>query len=288
MEWHTLCLSLGLFQSLNPMKQNSTLIRLDAFDNLEMLSMNEQQRDFPEHYHETYCISLLESGCEQIRTNGNTIIGTSGAITISNPYEVHANPLIDNDINLSFKTIYPSKELIKFYNDNRLAVFGNTPILDSTLSHYFQIIAKKIKKGGDAIDSNQEEFQQLINSFFRRLLRYQQSNFTSPEKYSLHSSKIEEVKAYILSNIDKKITLEDLAKIYRLDIYNFSKKFKASSGLSPINYALLIKTLEAKKRLCKKERMSDVVYGLGFFDQAHFSNTFKKFIGTSPKSYLQH
>jgi len=97
------------------MKQKSQLIRINAFDNLEMLSMKEQQHDFPEHYHETYCISFLESGCEQIKTNEKTTIGTPGAITISNPYEIHSNPLIDSEINLSFKTIYLLTQLSRIF-----------------------------------------------------------------------------------------------------------------------------------------------------------------------------
>ena len=66
-------------------------------DNLEMLSVENQKSDFPEHFHETFCISFVEKGMEAIKMQDATIYSEAGSITINNPYEIHANPIVDKD-----------------------------------------------------------------------------------------------------------------------------------------------------------------------------------------------
>ena len=55
--------------------------------------------------------------------------------------------------------------------------------------------------------------------------------------------------------------------------------------MSPINYVLMKKVFAAKKQISADTELIGIAYDFSFADQAHFSKTFKKFIGISPNSY---
>ena len=81
------------------------------FDNLEYISIENQTTDFPKHFHETFCISLIHNGVEQIDFDNLKLFNEKGSISITNPYEIHSNPLIDKNTCLKFDTIYLSNDL---------------------------------------------------------------------------------------------------------------------------------------------------------------------------------
>ena len=83
-------------------------------DNFEYISVNDQVTDFPQHYHDTFCISLIHSGVEVIEVDGKCIYSEKMCISITNPYEVHSNPVLDKNNTLSFDTIYVSPDLMKY------------------------------------------------------------------------------------------------------------------------------------------------------------------------------
>ena len=87
-------------------------VRLDSLDNIECLRVNHQQADFPEHFHETFCISLIREGVEAIKMQDTILYGEAGSITLNNPFEIHANPIVDQEVKVSFDTIYLSQDVV--------------------------------------------------------------------------------------------------------------------------------------------------------------------------------
>ena len=99
-----------------------------SFDKLEYISIENQTTEFPKHFHETFCISLIHKGTEQIDFENQSLFSEANSISITNPYEIHSNPLIDKNSYLKFDTIYVPNELMKlalngeniqFINGNR-------------------------------------------------------------------------------------------------------------------------------------------------------------------------
>ncbi len=95
--------------------------RITEIDSIEVLKVVNQKVAFPKHYHETYCITLIESGLEAIKLEGATVLSEKGIITITNPCEVHANPIVDKGIVNSFTTIYLSPDLMYVSGGKSLA-----------------------------------------------------------------------------------------------------------------------------------------------------------------------
>ena len=114
-------------------------------DNLECLRIQKQVTDFPQHYHETFCISLIHTGVEIIKLDGQNFYSEKGSITITNPYEIHSNPLIDADFELGFDTIYISKDLMRYLLNGKNITFINRKINNHQANQAFIKLKKAIE-----------------------------------------------------------------------------------------------------------------------------------------------
>lgn len=61
----------------------------------------------------------------------------SGSISITNPYELHSNPLVDNFIRISFDTLYVSADLMYYLSAGKNIQFENRKINDVALNTAF-------------------------------------------------------------------------------------------------------------------------------------------------------
>jgi transcriptional regulator GlxA family with amidase domain len=64
------------------------------------------------------------------------------------------------------------------------------------------------------------------------------------------------------------------------------RSFTKQNGISPYSYLESIRIGKAKKLLEQGIAPIDVAIQTGFTDQSHFTNFFKKFIGLTPKQYM--
>jgi AraC-like DNA-binding protein len=61
---------------------------------------------------------------------------------------------------------------------------------------------------------------------------------------------------------------------------------KNYTGFSPLNYLINIRISEAIRLLKKNETsLTDIAYETGFYSSQHFSTTFKKLTGYSPRQF---
>jgi len=69
--------------------------------------------------------------------------------------------------------------------------------------------------------------------------------------------------------------------------YSFIRWFKRHVGLTPFEYILIKRVGLGKSLILQGLPLTDVALESGFYDQSHFSNYFKRYIGKSPQSYKQ-
>ena len=109
------------------------------------------------------------------------------------------------------------------------------------------------------------------------------------EKVTLISDQNMETKAiceFLEKNYRNNITLDDLCNLTGLSKYYLLRSFTKQKGISPYSYLETIRIDKAKKLLEQGVLPIDVALQTGFSDQSHFSNFFKKFIGLTPKQYM--
>lgn len=87
-------------------------------------------------------------------------------------------------------------------------------------------------------------------------------------------------------NLSDSWTVEEMAGLVGLGTTAFTEKVKAFSGFSPLNYLINIRISEAIKLLSRKDlSLTDIALETGFYSSQHFSSTFKKLTGYTPREF---
>ena len=94
------------------------------------------------------------------------------------------------------------------------------------------------------------------------------------------------VTQYLLENITERLELDTQAAIAGLSKSHYCRAFRASLGVSPHQWLLTARIEKAKQHLLAGELpLAEIALAVGFTDQAHFTHTFSKIEGVSPRSW---
>mgnify|MGYP000137454231 CR=1 FL=1 len=97
---------------------------------------------------------------------------------------------------------------------------------------------------------------------------------------------IQKVINYMKANLDKQLTLEDMAESVNYSPTYLSTLFTQKSGMSPINYFNQLKIQKACQLLdFTDKKAKEIAFELAFNDPYYFSKVFTKYMHMSPKEY---
>ena len=102
-------------------------------------------------------------------------------------------------------------------------------------------------------------------------------------------NRIDQILRYINSNLDKPLSVTDLAVQFHLHPTHFIRFFKEKTGQTPANY-IRIRRLETAKILLESTDLyiSAIMEKVGFSDESQFSKQFKKYYSLSPRNYREY
>jgi len=87
---------------------------------------------------------------------------------------------------------------------------------------------------------------------------------------------------YVNQNIDKQVSVDDLADMVNMSSSGFHKKFKEVMHVSPLQYAKLIKLNRAQTYIHQGRSVSEAGYMVGYNSPAQFSREYKRHFGIAP------
>ncbi|BAV06725.1 transcriptional regulator, AraC family with amidase-like domain [Filimonas lacunae] len=97
---------------------------------------------------------------------------------------------------------------------------------------------------------------------------------------------IKKAQQYIESQLDEKISIEDLAAHFSIGRRNFDRRFIKATGNTPTEYAQRVKVEAAKKAFeTSRKTINEVMYEVGYSDLKAFREVFRKITGLSPLEY---
>lgn len=131
--------------------------------------------------------------------------------------------------------------------------------------------------------------ESLVQSLAVHLARqYGKASHTLDDSSQPHRPAIRRAIEFIRSNMQRQITLEEIAATAKLSPFHFSRLFKDSIGFSPHQYVLRQRILRAKQLLLRGElTTAAVATEVGFYDQSHFGFHFKRITGMSPRKFTE-
>jgi AraC-like DNA-binding protein len=94
---------------------------------------------------------------------------------------------------------------------------------------------------------------------------------------------LKNVKTTIVNNIDRNVTVEEMAKVLGMSQRQFATRFTKLTGMSFKEYENMIKMEEASQMLYTTDKsISQISDELGFCDIHYFSRKFKEYYGCAP------
>ena len=266
------------------MEQETRTVKYDPELKIEAYSFKGIMQKFPNHFHDYYVIGFIESGerCLSCKNREYTI--EPGDLLLFNPRDNHTCEQIDGRtldyrcINVHPETM--SKAAFEITGKEYLPYFSPAVIFHSELASLLRELHMIIME--EEKDFRKEEIfffllEQLIEEFSEEGIEQ-----SGPEEN--RETKI--ICNYLEKNYMKNITLDELSGLTGLSKYYLLRSFTKQKGISPYRYLETIRIDRAKKLLEQGVLPIEAALQTGFTDQSHFSNFFKKFIGLTPKQYM--
>ncbi len=119
------------------------------------------------------------------------------------------------------------------------------------------------------------------------LARYGHGGGPREVRGALSGAQLQRVVGYLHANLAEDVGLSALAAQAFMSPFHFARLFRAATGESPHRFVVRLRIAHAQ-RLIRGRRgvtLTEVAAAAGFFDQAHFTKTFKRVVGVAPSRF---
>jgi len=97
---------------------------------------------------------------------------------------------------------------------------------------------------------------------------------------------VQEAQRYLESNLNEKISVEQLSARFAIGRRNFDRRFIKATGNTPLEYLQRVKMEFAKRAFeTSRKTINEVMYEVGYADVKAFREVFRKITGMSPLEY---
>ena len=266
------------------MQQETRTVKYDPELKVEAYSFMGIMQKFPNHFHDYYVIGFIESGERSLSGKNREYIVEPGDLLLFNPRDSHtceqtsSTPLDYRCINVPPETM--CKAAFEITGKEYLPSFSPTVVFRSDQVPLLRELHKIIME--EERDFRKEE----IFFFLLEQLIEEHSEKETERPRPEESREIGIICSHLERNYMKNITLDELSELTGLSKYYLLRSFTKQRGISPYRYLETIRIDRAKKLLEKGVLPIEAALQTGFTDQSHFTNFFKKFIGLTPKQYM--
>lgn len=232
---------------------------------------------YPKHTHEEYIISANLKGVESVWVDNKNYVVPAGYVTVYNPMAIQSSQFCNNGV--EFISLHINAETIKKVAiENNIAHRNCYPLLQQGALNNERIF-RAIQDCYLTARSSAEFKEESILWLLATLLE-EDEPVTRRKRHSVNMA-INNMKECL----DGKIDLSSLASSVGLSKYHFVRVFRQEVGIAPVQFHMQLRLIEARRMIRDGIRPIDVMATLGFYDQSHFINTFRKVMAITPDLY---
>lgn len=109
-----------------------------------------------------------------------------------------------------------------------------------------------------------------------------------PDLAALGHAELARLTEFIDGNLERAITLADLADLVNVSRFHFSRLFKHSTGMTPISYVERCRIQRARALILETDLpLVEIALMTGFADQSHFTRRFHRHVGCTPAVFAR-
>jgi len=194
---------------------------------------------------------------------------SKNAIQLIPPYSLHKNWSNKNNA-WAYKALYISDDAIKNIVQKINADYS-----------YLASIPYFISYHNVPFDMDEVSIFNIIENLFLTTIK----DVDQPYLKTNSGEPFDDIVHHLSQNYDQSITLETLQKKFKVNKFKLQKSFKKNVGLTPLEYLTTLRIENSKKLFHADVPLVEIALESGFYDQSHFTHSFKKYVGVTPGNY---
>ena len=240
------------------------------------------------HRHDCIELAFVTRGSGVCRINEISYPVLRGDLYVLNPCDTHSYAM---EPSCTFYNILFRRELV-----------AGEPFLCSLLDGWERPSRRKLYQfESGEIEAEDRRFAEIAEELKRRRPGYEamaRSLFTGflvkltrmsgriPGAAPRQQEPLSRVLEYIHANLDRTLTLRELAKTVNMSVPAFGVAFRQWTGSTVSDYIGGLRIRKARQLLEERTlSIGEIALRLGFYDSCHFSRAFRRKTGVSPREY---
>lgn len=244
----------------------SQMVRVFSGINVETWLFTEMQDEFPLHFHNCIVAGMLLSGSRRLRYGKNERVINAGDLVCLPPRLPHSCRQLGGCKSVWVCLHIGLEQAGEGFQE---AVIEKGALAFSYFKRLGEMLARNEPLNADWLVA-------LINS-----LPTIQVHNPSPAA----PTGLERLRAFIDQNCQGQVSLDEMAKLAKLEKFQMLRKFCCQTGVTPYRYLENMRLLRAQKLLQAGAPLADCALNAGYYDQSHFSRCFKASMGVTPGRY---
>ncbi|MBT8765944.1 helix-turn-helix transcriptional regulator [Metapseudomonas boanensis] len=243
---------------------------------VELFHADFSGQPFGRHSHDAFAVGAILQGVGGYQCRGGRHALPAGTLSLMNPEEPHTGHAVSP--RLVYRMLYVEESRLPALLGRKQLPRGFlelNPADDGSVAAGLARLAVEFERG-DALALESELLEVLERVFV--LHGGLRAAALSPRDGGMTAF----LRDYLEENFAEAVSLDQLASLVHRHPRHLIEAFRRVYGVPPHTYLLQRRVREAKRLLLGDQSPLDVALALGFYDQAHFSSTFKRFTGVTP------
>lgn len=246
---------------------------------VELFHADFSGQPFGRHSHDAFAIGAIVQGVGGYQCRGQRHALPAGTLSLMNPEEPHTGHA--ESARLVYRMLYVEESRLPALLGRKRLPDGFrslNPTDDGAVASALARLASEFERR-DALILESELLALLELVFVRH------GGLRVARPAARDGGVTAQVRDYLEAHYAEAVSLEQLAALVQRHPRHLIEAFRRAYGVPPHTYLLQRRVREAKRLLLGDQSPLAVALGLGFYDQAHFSGTFKRFTGVTPGQF---
>lgn len=254
--------------------------RDEALPFFELKLCQEYGISYKKHAHEEYSLGLVVAGGSSFWCEGGHEDIAPQTMLLLPPGCMHACKPVESGC-WNYRMLFVAADWVQALAAERPGTIWTQPILKTVSPRAVQRLERRLQRLQGTETPLAKEA--VLIDLFDGLQQGDKKMWL--QRPGEERPRLKQVKEYLQNHFAAKVTLEELGAVSGLNKFHLLRLFKEAFKIPPHMYQMVLRINFAKRELEKRKEPAEVAQEAGFYDQSHFSKTFKSYTGITPEKY---
>ncbi|MCZ8522079.1 MULTISPECIES: helix-turn-helix domain-containing protein [Paenibacillus] len=264
------------------MKPDIRFYRDAALPQLECKVCVSGELPSKKHFHEEYSLGIVEDGGSRVWCDGRELEMGAGRLIWIPPYLPHAcRPL--ESTGWKYKMLFIHADWVKGLGEE-IRLGDPALLIDRKSGRGSRLLMNQL---ADSLAARRPPLE--TETGLLQLVGGLLNPEAAVEAYAAGQAgerrKLARVQEYLHEHALEGVTLERLEAVSGLSRFRLVHCFTGAFRIPPHAYQLMLRLHHAKRELGRRGSIAEVAADAGFYDQSHFTRSFKSYTGVTPMAY---